>query len=188
MPYTSKYYYTGSPFIPLYDVDSISDSVMGDINEGIPPTVAICFEMIDMMSFHIENNLVPEQSKIVSNFGTTTVDLKLLTLGYRYLFDTILATEIYIMINSKNQAVKDLFKPDSLSPGVLLYIQHIREHLDITRDLLSRDITGVLVLKYLLEKPFTKDDYFETGHEFASSIFPEISLEVAKRIGKKLFT
>lgn len=183
---TAKYYYTGSPFIPFYDVESISDSVMGDINKGIPPTIAVCLETIHMMAFHIENNLVPEQSKIVSNFGTTMVDLKLLILGYRYLFDTILATGVYLVTNSKDEAVKDLFLPDS-NPGILLYIQHVREHLDITKDLLLRDITGRLILRYLLERPFTRDDYFDTGHEFASNIFPEISFEVAKRLIGKSF-
>lgn len=177
----SKYFYSGSPFIPNYDLESIVDESIKQIANNIFPTMAIAKTIFPMMKFHIEKNLLPNLKSINADFQTSQRDLSFLNYGYELPFDALYLAFVYTNVGSKIAAINEYIPPNQneLTNQYRLYFHN---NLDALRYLLQKDNTGIGVLRYLVEKPFYRDDYFDTGHEFADFVFQEVCCSVAVKL------
>jgi len=180
---SSRLVYPGSPFLPVFDHDGLVKRVIQDLIVGHKHAAAIAMSTSPLMDVHA-SLLRVKQTIVATRHLTTEADLQMLTLGYTYPLETILASAICLPLepNKWPSTFEELLSATHNFDLLRLQDQMLRD-LRATINLLKMDPSGALVFEFLKKYPFSADEYFLSGMEIAAMIFFGISLEVAEQTG-----
>jgi hypothetical protein len=182
MPDLFRLVYPDSPFLPVFDHDGLVKRVIQDLIIGHKHAAAIAMATSPLMDVHA--SLLRVEQAIVATQHLTEADLQMLTLGYIYPIETILASAICLPLASDEwpTTFEELLVATHNFNLLRLQDQMLKD-LRATINLLKMDPSGALVFDFLKKYPFSHDECFLSGMEIAAMIFFGLSLEVAEKTG-----
>ena len=182
MPNQFRLIYQGSPFLPQFDSQAMVAEILQVLSPTFEPAAAISLGDSTLMAVHCL--LLRLERDTLARHQVSEANLKLLTLGFNYPLETILASTICkkLPVEKRDLVYEQLLVPTH--DYLRLRIQdQIAQDLKATINLLKLDPSGALVFQFIKDYPFSKDEFFLNGLEISALIYFGIALEVAKATG-----
>ncbi len=174
--------FEGSPFIPQIDTPSIMSIIKHDISKGFPPAAAIALALQSIMEILVEE--IKFDQELMESYSLNKHHLMMLTLGYRYPLDTILASVICskLLPEECDSVYEELVSPSHFF-NILRIQDQISQSLRATINLFNIDTSTALIFQFLKDYPVFTQDEFLNGLEIAAILFFGLATKYAEETG-----
>lgn len=166
------------PFHPIIIPEEIIKSIEEKLSRDGDPLSAIAYGIRKVLNLHVDINLDPNLNTLDNKYQTSQHDLKMYKLGYLYIIDSILATTISLDKKDKIIFLQSLFV-QTTDPLVTGLHAHIRKEITATTNLYKQDKSGIYLIRYLEDYPFSHQHYFLAGVEVAIKLLSYFTQVIA---------
>jgi hypothetical protein len=164
----SKFFYSGSPFIPEPSTEIMEKIVAEASLHREPLHFTVAMELRPLMWTH-RSKVMSQISELNRKFGTKPQDIAMYTLGYDAPL-CIFAVAFMAESAGDNAAVSKFFPPTD-NPRIKEFNDHVRTNLSMYRSLLRQEPSGRLIFLNEEDHPCFSDIYYKAGVSVSKNMY-----------------